>query len=244
MNAVSGSSAGPTIVLVHGAGQAADVWSQVQVHLRHPSLAIDLPGRGDKAGDLTSVTIEEAAVSVELDVTEAVDGPVVLVGHSAGGIVLPAVAGRLGIAVQRLVFVAGLCASEGRTALETFNPDQDDAARVHVAKLRRRYRGHRFAPNGSRRSGLTIEDPKLAMSIDSMNYITQPISWAGVSPRLPRTFVRCLRDELQSRDVQARLAVECGATDTVDIDAGHNVAIEEPVQLAAVLDGIADRVDR
>jgi hypothetical protein len=80
------------------------------------------------------------------------------------------------------------------------------------------------------------------MSIDSMNYITQPISWAGVSPRLPRTFVRCLRDTMQSRAVQAQLATDCGATQSLDIDAGHSVATEEPVRLAAVLDGIAHRV--
>lgn len=217
------------------------MWSSVQDHLRHPSLAIDLPGRGDKDGDLSSVTIDDAAESAAADVTGSVDGPLVLVGHSAGGIVLPALAARLGSRVCHLVFVAGLCAREGRTAVETFNPGQTDVARARLAELRRCYRGHRFAPSGSHRVGPIVEDPKLAMSLDSMNYITQPISWAGVSPTLPRTFVRCLRDALQSRAVQARLAADCGAVETIDVDAGHNVASEAPAELAAVLDDIVDR---
>jgi pimeloyl-ACP methyl ester carboxylesterase len=239
----SGVSPRSTIVLVHGAGQTSHVWSSVQDHLQHPSFAIDLPGRGDKDGDLSSVTIEDAAMSATADITASVNGPLVLVGHSAGGIVLPAVAARLGIRVRHLVFVAGLCAREGRAAVEAFTPGQTDVARARLAELRGCYQGHRFAPSGSLCAGPIIEDPKLAMSLDSMNYVTQPISWAGVPPALPRTFVRCLRDALQSRAVQARLAVDCGAVETIDIDAGHNVAAEAPSELAAVLDHIVDRTD-
>jgi pimeloyl-ACP methyl ester carboxylesterase len=236
------SSARPTVVLIHGAGHTSHVWSSVQDHLRHRSLAIDLPGRGDKDGDLSSVTIDDAAESVAMDVTGSVNGPLVLVGHSAGGIVLPAVAARLGSCVRHLVFVAGLCAREGHTAVETFNPGETDMAQARVAELRHRYRGHRFAPSGSHRAGPIIDDARLAMSLDSMNYITQPISWMDVSPTLPRTFVRCLRDALQSREVQARLAADCGAADVIDIDAGHRVADEEPAELAEVLDRIADEL--
>ena len=40
--------------------------------------------------------------------------------------------------------------------------------------------------------------------------------------------------------VQARLAADCGASEIVDINAGHNVAADQPVELAAVLDRIAE----
>jgi pimeloyl-ACP methyl ester carboxylesterase len=227
----------PTIVLVHGAGHTSDDWCRVQDHLRHASLAVDLPGRKDRPGDLTSVTIDEAAGSAATDVSEATDGALVLVGHSAGGIVLPALAARLGERVTHLVFVAGLCAREGRTALQTFKPGSAEAIGNRLLELRARYRGHRFA---SANGADPVVDARLAMSIDSLNYITQPVSWIGVAPRLPRSFVRPLRDELQSRDVQAQLAADCGASETIDIDAGHNVATDEPARLAAVLDRIGD----
>lgn len=227
----------PTIVLVHGAGHTSDVWCHVQDHLRHASLAVDLPGRNDRPGDLTSVTIDEAAASVATQVSDGTNGALVLVGHSAGGIVLPALAARLGERVTHLVFVAGLCAREGRTALETFNPGHDEAIAARLLELRERYRGHRFA---SANQANPVVGASLAMSIDSLNYITQPVSWVGVSPQLPRTFVRPLRDALQSRDVQARLAADCGASATIDIDAGHNVAADEPARLAAILDCLGD----
>jgi pimeloyl-ACP methyl ester carboxylesterase len=231
----------PTIVLVHGAGHTSDDWRRVQDHLRHASYAVDLPGRKDRPGDLTSVSIDEAAATAATEVSDTTDGALVLVGHSAGGIVLPALAARLGERVTHLVFVAGLCAREGQTALETFKPGHAEAIGAQLTALRERYRGHRFASVDDRDPRV---GPGVAMSIDSLNYITQPVSWAGVSPQLARTFVRPLRDELQSRDVQARLAADCGASETIDIDAGHNVAQEQPACLAEILDRICDGAHR
>jgi pimeloyl-ACP methyl ester carboxylesterase len=213
----------------------------VQDHLRFPSLAIDLPGRRDRDGDLADVTIAQAAESVVRDVAAVVDGPVVLVGHSAGGVVLPATAARLDGSVRRLVFVAGLCAREGRTALEIFDPGHEQSVHGRLSRMRARYQGCRFMPAGSEGTERVVDDPGVAMSIDSLNYITQPISWAGVAPDLPRAFIRCLRDTMQSRAIQARLADACGASETIDIDAGHNAALEAPAPLAAILDRLAER---
>src|SRR5207245_248176 len=92
---VSGA-ASRTIVLVHGAGHTADVWRAVQEHTRHPTVAFDLPGRRDRPAPIAEVTIDDAATSLAADVERAADGRVVLVGHSAGGVVLPALAARLG----------------------------------------------------------------------------------------------------------------------------------------------------
>ena len=66
------------------------------------------------------------------------------------------------------------------------------------------------------------------------------MSWKGVPPTLERTFVRCLRDAIQPRAMQAQLAANCGASTVIDIDSGHTPAIGAPVELAAILDRIAD----
>ena len=97
-----------TVVLVHGSGHTAAVWAAVQAALAHASIAVDLPGRADRVADIADVALDAAAASLAADVDAAVDGPLVLVGHSAGGIVLPALAARLGERVRHLVFVAGL----------------------------------------------------------------------------------------------------------------------------------------
>ena len=104
---------GPTLVLVHGAGHTSLVWQQVQEHLHHPSVAVDLPGRRNRPADITTVTIGDAARSVASDLADTTTGPLVLVGHSVGGIVLPALTARLAGRVEHLVFVAGLSRAGG-----------------------------------------------------------------------------------------------------------------------------------
>jgi pimeloyl-ACP methyl ester carboxylesterase len=229
----------PTLVLVHGAGHTSVVWRTVQVHLRHPSLAVDLPGRRDRPGDLTTVTIDHAARSIAHDVSDATQGRVVLVGHSVAGIVLPALAARLGRRVDHLVFVAGLCAPHGGAVVDTVRPGQRDGAAARLAELRVRYRGHRLAADGFDDTTPTVDDPQLAVGIESLNFMSQAISWDGVAPTLDRTFVRCLRDPIQSRDLQARLIANCGASSVVDIDSGHTPALDAPAELAAILDRVA-----
>ena len=88
-----------------------------------------------------------------------------------------------------------------------------------------------------------IEDTRLAANIDSLNYITQVMSWVGVSDEIERTFVRSLRDPIQSRELQDQLAVNCAASTVVDIEARHTAALDAPAALAAILDAIAGHHD-
>ena len=80
-------------VLVHGAGFGADCWDELIPHLTAEALAVDLPGHGRSAHrDLYSFERDADAV---LAVIEAWREPVVLVGHSRGGLVA-AIEGDLG----------------------------------------------------------------------------------------------------------------------------------------------------
>jgi len=228
----------PTLVLVHGAGHTSLVWRRVQEHLRHASLAVDLPGRRDRPADITRITVDDAADSAARDVDDVTDGAVVLVGHSAGGIVLPAIAARLDGRVEHLVFVAGLSAPHGDAVADTVRPDARAAMAARLGEMRAEYAGHMLGTDLDHEAP-AIDDVRVAMGIESLNFMGQTMSWDGVAPALGRTFVRCLRDPIQSRELQARLAENCGASAVVDLDAGHTPAIDAPEALAAVLDEIA-----
>src|SRR5262245_27403330 len=132
----------PTLVLVHGAGHTSLVWRRVQDRLRHASLAVDLPGRRDRPADITRLTIDAAASSAAHDVIEGTDGALVLVGHSAGGIVLPALAARLVGRVDHLVFVGGLSARHGDAVVDTVRPEARDAMATRLAEMQEQYAGH------------------------------------------------------------------------------------------------------
>lgn len=223
--------AGVVAVLIHGAGHTAAVWQPTQAALAAPSVAVDLPGRGRHAADITRVTVDEAARSVVADLHDQADlddFPIVLVGHSVSGTILPSVAARLNGRVRRLVFVAGITAPEGQTPTDVFLPGRTADALAHLTELRARHGGQVL-------ESIEIKD---ASGIDSLNFSTQPMRWAGVPATLPRTFVRCLRDPIQSRTLQDQLIANCGADQVVDIDTGHTPAIDDPAALAALLDRI------
>lgn len=202
--------------------------------MTHPSLAVDLPGRRSRPADISTVTIDEAADSIAKDVIASVDGDVVLVAHSAAGVVLPAVTARLGGQVRRLVFVAGITAQEGQLPLDVFMPDQAEVALDYLADLRRDHQGK------------TLEqlDARAGRDIDSLNYATQKMSWVGVPEAVGRTFVRCLADPIQPRALQDRFIENCGADEVLDISSGHTPALDVPGDLALLLDGIAERLFR
>lgn len=96
----------PTIVLVHGAFAESASWDNVIDALAeagHPVIAAANPLRGPAA--------DAAAVA---DLVRAVDGPVVLVGHSYGGMVIsnvPADAGQ----ITGLVYVCAFAPEPGET---------------------------------------------------------------------------------------------------------------------------------
>jgi pimeloyl-ACP methyl ester carboxylesterase len=229
-----------TIVLVHGSGHTSAVWRDVQAALHHPSLAIDLPGRADRVADIGDVALDDAAASLTTDVEAATVGPLVLVGHSAGGIVLPALAARLGERVRHLVFVAGLSARHGETVMATVRPDAEAFLTERLVAMRDQFAGCMLDPDASVQ-GVRALDAKTAAPLDSLNYMEQVVSWDGVPPELPRTFVRPLRDKIQPRQMQDELIANCGATEVIDIESGHTPAVAMPGELAAILDRIAAR---
>ena len=85
----------PALVLVHGGGLAADSWELTinEIHRLAPDLtvlAVDLPGRRGKPGDLVTLTIADFVDSVVGDIEDAGLGEIVLVGHSLAGLTVPA----------------------------------------------------------------------------------------------------------------------------------------------------------
>jgi pimeloyl-ACP methyl ester carboxylesterase len=79
----------PDLVLIHGGSLAADCWDLTIAEMRSSApelrvLAVDLPGRRGKAGDLRRATICDWVDSVVSDIDQAGLNRVVLAGHSMG----------------------------------------------------------------------------------------------------------------------------------------------------------------
>jgi pimeloyl-ACP methyl ester carboxylesterase len=98
----------PTVVLVHGAFAESSSWNDVIDRLErdgYPVVAAANPLRG--------VAADAAAIAA---IVRSIQGPVVLVGHSYGGVVINEAAAGNGN-VRALVFVAGFAPEPGESSL-------------------------------------------------------------------------------------------------------------------------------
>jgi pimeloyl-ACP methyl ester carboxylesterase len=106
-------------VLVHGAFGGAWSWGEFIGELEgagHTAIAIDLPGSGDDQTPIEGVTLDACAQRV-CDTLAAEPEPVILVGHSMGGVVVTQAAARCPEKVSLLVFVAAFMPRDGESLI-------------------------------------------------------------------------------------------------------------------------------
>ncbi|MCL2534226.1 MAG: alpha/beta hydrolase [Nocardiaceae bacterium] len=101
----------PTVVLVHGAFADTTSWDPVAAELRGRGYDVVVPSNPLRGPAYDSATIEKVLADIP--------GPVLLVGHSYGGVVItnthaPNVAG--------MVYVAGFAPAQGEPAMAALNP--------------------------------------------------------------------------------------------------------------------------
>jgi len=96
-----------TFILVHGAWHGGWCWEKLTPLLEqagHTVVAKDLPGMGQDQTSFMDDVLGQWADSVAAEVAAA-SAPVILVGHSRGGLVISEVAERVGPKIARLVYL-------------------------------------------------------------------------------------------------------------------------------------------
>lgn len=104
----SARSAAPTVVLLHGSGDNAQVWNDLIARLpEYTAIALDLPGHGaliDRPGP-TTMTVDDYAGAVRAELARRGLGHVCLVGHSLGSAISLRMAVDYPALVSRLVLI-------------------------------------------------------------------------------------------------------------------------------------------
>jgi pimeloyl-ACP methyl ester carboxylesterase len=222
-----------TFVLVHGAfGSAAELAPVVPEleALGHRAIAFDLPCADPAA------TLDDYARTV-VEAMAGVEGPVAVVGHSAGGTTISLVPGRT--RVDRLVYVTAIVPEPGRSLFDLAGADVretilsvslDDGNGCRSLDLEI---VASMAPPEEREA--TLAYLKATQRPQGWAVMEQP--WPGRSLRdVPCTYVLCTEDTIlppaTQREMAARLGVE-----PIEIASDHGVFGLRPRELAAVLVG-------
>lgn len=233
-----------TVVLVHGAWHGAWCWERVVAGLearRVPAVAVDLPGHGDDPRPLGDLHDDAASVGAVLD---GLEPPVVLVGHSYGGVVVT----EAGVhpAVSRLVYLCALVPDAGESAATVAQAFESvdagpgsrlvDAVRIDDAGL------VTVDPAGAAAALYNECDDATAAwamaRLGPQRFVTLEQAPAAVAWRdRPALYVVCGRDRAVPPSLQAELARRCG--DTVTWPSDHSPFLSRPADVVDLLAGLA-----
>jgi pimeloyl-ACP methyl ester carboxylesterase len=224
-----------TFVLVHGAfGSPAELVPVIPEleALGHRAIGVDLPCSDPAA------TLDDYARTV-VDAMAGITGPVVVVGHSAGGATISLIPARA--RVDRLVYVTAVVPEPGRSIT--------DVAGAEVRKTILSV--SRDDGNGCRSFDLEllaslVPPEERDVYLAFLRATQRPQGWAALEqpwpgqslPDVPRTYVLCTEDQIippaRQREMAARLGVK-----PIEIASEHAVFTLRPRELAAVLAGQA-----
>ena len=115
-----------TFIFIAGALHTAWCWHRIVPLIEARGMVTvtpDLPGMGDNRSIATGdVTLASWGDHVA-DLVRAAGAPVILVGHSRGGLVIGETAERVPSRIAGLIYISGLIVPPGRTALEIMGVD-------------------------------------------------------------------------------------------------------------------------
>ena len=116
-----------TYVLIHGAWHGGWCWDKVVPLLEkdgHKVEAPDLPGHGNDKTPIPEISLQAYADRV-CEILDAQSEPVILVGHSMGGVVITQAAEYRPDKIKKLVYLTAFLLQNGEFLLQYGEPDKD-----------------------------------------------------------------------------------------------------------------------
>jgi len=237
-----------SFVLVHGAWHGGWSFDPVAERLRaagHTVIAPDLPGMGGDEQALRAVTLAGwgAFIAEHCRILRARgEGPVILAGHSRGGLVISEAGEQAPEAIDALVYICALMLPQGvsRTDfrdLQQPNPDYDAIVRplTHGA-------GTLVDPELAPAIFAQLSPPDLARAA-AARLVAEPTGLRTTPMRvsddgwgrIPRTYIECRQDRTIPLADQRLMQEMSPGSRIVSLDCDHSPFLSDPDGLTRAL---------
>ena len=228
--------AGPTVLLVHGAWHGSWCWEPVATRLADRGLnvrTVDLPTV--HATNKAELRLQDDADAVAAAVA-AIDGPVVVVAHSYGGV--PTTQGALDPRVVHIVYIAAFVLDAGESLLGAVGNVAPDwwhvdgaltTAGDDIQTPQRLFFGD-IAPDEADAASARLTSQATRAFLDPVT----DVAWRD----RPTTYVVTERDAIFPLEAQTALAAR-SSSEVVRLDTSHSPFLSQPDAVADIVERVA-----
>ncbi len=232
-----------TYLLLHGAMRGAWLWHKVVPLMEKGgarAIAHDLPGHGKRAADRPGVNMSAYIDDVLSYIRKQNLSDLILVGHSMSGIVITKVAEEVPERIRHLVYLAAVVPQDGDALADLLTKERQESLRKLEGKAR-----ELFGPIDALRPNYFTDQTGADQDFYLKQLTPQPLAvffekiplkkFYGL--KIPRTYVMGLRDRALPPDLTRGFAARLGVK-PVEIDAGHDMMVVKPEEVARTLIGV------
>lgn len=230
-------------VLIHGAWHGGWCWSKIAALLArngHTVLSPDLPGHGADNTPVSKIMLEGYTNSV-VNILEQQTEPVVLVGHSMGGLVISQAAERMPDKIKSLVYVCAFLVRNGETlgdvaqrdARALVMPNLDVSEDKLSARLKPEVIRQAFYTDCSDDDAASAQSRLVAQALAP--FMTPVQLSAGKYGLVPRSYVECTHDRAISVEIQKSMFASSPCRKVWTLETDHSPFLSKPDELASIL---------
>ncbi len=228
-----------TFVLIHGAWHGGWCWDKVVPLLKgkgHKVEAPDLPGHGKDKTPIMEVSLK-AYVDRICQILDAQSEPVVLVGHSMGGIVISQAAEYRPEKIKILVYLTAFLLQNEESLLQVAGGDTEalvlpnlimaedqSYATIKEEAIKEAFYGDCSEEDVRWAKSLLV--PQAAAPLATPIRITE-----NRFGKIPRVYIECLRDRAISPSIQKKMYTALPCQSVITLDTSHSPFFSAPETL-------------
>jgi pimeloyl-ACP methyl ester carboxylesterase len=235
-------------VLIHGAWQGSWVWRDFAPYLREAGFephAVDLPGNGADDTPLHEVNIERYIDHVA-GLIDTLDGDVVIIAHSGGGVVGTGVAEARCERIKAVVYIAGMMLPSNMHFGHVLAQEKaEERGLMGIGPYLEWNEDHSVStvpPEAGAK--IFLNDMPYDVAIEGAQHLTpQAEPGRALQTRwtpqrfgsVPRLYVECVRDLSVMQPIQQAMQAMVPGARRIVLDAGHAPHVSQPQALAEAL---------
>ncbi len=229
-----------TYVLTHGAFFGGWCWDKIVPLLRnegHKVEAPDLPGHGNDRTPVSEISLQ-AYVYRLCQILDSQSEPVILVGHSMGGVVITQAAEYRPKKVEKLVYLAAMLPQNGETLRQYAEQDRDGLVfpNLEISEDQSYVTLRKEALKDAVCGDCSDEDVNRAKSLlvpQAIAPFTTPVNTTADNfGQISRVYILCSRDRAISPVMQERMYKNLPCEKVIKMETSHAPFFSAPEELA------------